>query len=245
MAAKICCASKRRQAKRRLVEQDQPRPAHQRAADRQHLLLAAGERAAALISAVAQPRKQREHALEVGIEVGGVGHGGADLQILHHRHARKNAAAFRRLRDAELGDLVRRQAGDVAAGEADTAFAGARVAEHRHHQRRFAGAVGADQRDDLAFVDVDIDAFEGDDAAVIGFDAAQREQRFAVARSQSDLRAGLLDFFVGDAEIGGDYLGVVADILRSAVGDFHAVVEHDDMVGNLHHHAHVVLDEQD
>ena len=56
----------RRQPERRLVEQQQPRPAHQRAADRQHLLLAARERAAALLPALAQARKQREHPLEIG-----------------------------------------------------------------------------------------------------------------------------------------------------------------------------------
>ena len=142
----------RRQAERGLVKQNEPRPAHQRAADRQHLLLAAGERAAALVAAVAQPRKQREHAFEVGVEAAAVGHSCADLQVLHHRHARKHAAALGRLRDAELGDLVGRQRGDLAAGETDAALAGARTAEHRHHQGRFAGAVGADQRNDLAFI---------------------------------------------------------------------------------------------
>src|SRR5271163_863480 len=41
----------RRQTERRLVEEDEPRPAHQRASDRQHLLLAAGQCAAALLAA--------------------------------------------------------------------------------------------------------------------------------------------------------------------------------------------------
>ena len=53
------------------------------------------------------------------------------------------------------------------------------------------------------------------------------------------------DLFVGDAEIGGDHLGVVAHRVGRAVGDLDAVVEHDDVVGNLHHHRHVVLDQQD
>ena len=68
-------------------------------------------------------------------------------------------------------DLVRRQLGDVGAGEGDRAGAGARAAEDRHHQRRLAGAVGADQRDDLAFVDGDVDAVQRADVAVIGLDA--------------------------------------------------------------------------
>ncbi len=39
--------------------------------------------------------------------------------------------------------------------------------------------------------------------------------------------------------------GIVPDLARRAVGDLGAVVEHDDMVGDLHHHRHVVLDQQD
>ena len=94
----------------------------------------------------------------------------------------KDAAAFRRLRDAKPGDLVGRQSRDVAAVEDDRAFAGARIAADRHHQRRLAGAVGADQRDDLAFVDVEIDALERHDVAVEGLDAAHGEQGALIAR---------------------------------------------------------------
>ena len=45
----------------RLVEQQEPRPHHQRAADRELLLLAAGEIAAAPAQHVVQHREQREH----------------------------------------------------------------------------------------------------------------------------------------------------------------------------------------
>src|SRR5260221_8535188 len=58
----------RSKPERRLVEQQEARPAHQRACDRQHLLLAARERAAALVEPFAQPRKQREDAGEIGGE---------------------------------------------------------------------------------------------------------------------------------------------------------------------------------
>ena len=78
----------------------------------------------------------------------------------------EDAAALRRLRDAEARDVVGRHGGDVAAVEADRSRAGARRTEDGHHQRRFAGAVRADQRDDLALVDRDIDALERDDIAV-------------------------------------------------------------------------------
>ena len=38
--------------------------------------------------------------------------------------------------------------------------------------------------------------------------------------------------------------GSVGDLLRRALGDLAAEVEHDDLVGDAHHHRHVVLDEQ-
>ena len=55
----------RRQAHRRLVQQQHARLGHQRAADGEHLLLAAGERAGHLARALLEPREQVEDALEV------------------------------------------------------------------------------------------------------------------------------------------------------------------------------------
>ena len=69
--------------------------------------------------------------------------------------------------------------GDVLAVEDDRAGAGARRAADGHHQGRLAGTVGADQGDDLALLDVDVDALEGLDLAVEGLDAADREKGFA------------------------------------------------------------------
>src|SRR6266436_3031011 len=49
----------------RLVQQEQAGPRHQRAADREHLLLAARQRAGHLRAALLEPDKEREHALHV------------------------------------------------------------------------------------------------------------------------------------------------------------------------------------
>ncbi|MGY4377548.1 hypothetical protein ACVWZ3_005187 [Bradyrhizobium sp. i1.3.6] len=152
--------------------------AHQGAADCQHLLLAAGQRSAALGVALLQAREQREHALQRGLAFGVGASGGVrpHLEVFRHAHAREDAAAFRRLRDAQMGDLVGRNVGDVSAFVQDLAGAGARLAEDRHHQRRLAGAVGADQRDDLAGADLDIDALQRLDLAVGGAQAPDRQQ---------------------------------------------------------------------
>src|SRR5262249_45219599 len=60
--------------------------------------------------------------------------------------------------------------------EQDAALAGARIAEDRHHQGGLAGAIGADQRDDLARMHVEIDATQRHHPAVAGGDAADAEQ---------------------------------------------------------------------
>jgi hypothetical protein len=75
-----------------------------------------------------------------------------------------------------MRDLVGRHVGDVAAFVQDLSRAGARLAEDRHHQRRFAGTVGADQRHDLAGIDLDVDALQRLDLAVGGMKTADREQ---------------------------------------------------------------------
>ena len=54
----------RRQPLQRLVQQHQARIDDQRAADRQHLLLAAGQLAAEIAAPLRQPREHREHALQ-------------------------------------------------------------------------------------------------------------------------------------------------------------------------------------
>ena len=94
----------------------------------------------------------------------------------------------------------------------------ARVAEDRHHQRRLAGAVGADQRDDLAGWHVDVDVVQRVDVAVAGGDALQRQERAGalIGRPPPPTCADLL---VLDAEIGGDDLGIVAHAVGRAVGD--------------------------
>ncbi len=47
------------------------------------------------------------------------------------------------------------------------------------------------------------------------------------------------------AEIGSDHGWVVANLLRRPFGNFLPVIEDDDVIGDLHDHAHVVLDQQD
>ncbi|MNS56966.1 hypothetical protein D3C72_898420 [compost metagenome] len=103
---------------------------------------------------------------------------GAHLQVFQHCHARENPAAFGRLGDALAGDEMRWQMGNVLTVEDHLTGARLRAAADGHHQRRLAGAVGADQADDLALVDLDIDTGQSPDIAIIGFDTLDFEKRF-------------------------------------------------------------------
>ena len=46
------------------------------------------------------------------------------------------------------------------------------------------------------------------------------------------------------AEIGGDHLRIVLNLGRRALGDRHAMIEHRDLLADVHHEIHVVLDQQ-
>ncbi len=94
----------RRQAERGLIEQEQLGPAHQRARDREHLLLAARQRAAALGKPLLQARKDLGDVRDLAVVIG-AGELRTQAQVLLHRHARKDAPSFRRLGEAEPGDL--------------------------------------------------------------------------------------------------------------------------------------------
>jgi hypothetical protein len=70
---------------------------------------------------------------------------------------------------------VGRFLGDVAALEPDPASARVIEPVDRSQRRRFAGAVRADQRDDLPLADIQRDTLQGLDRAVIGMDVLQLE----------------------------------------------------------------------
>ena len=212
MMSKIWRAISGAKPERGLVEQEQPRPAHQRARDGEHLLLAPRQRAAALVEPLAQAAETapaRGRGRRARPRAGGER---AHLQILEHGHARKDAPSFRRLGDVEPRDLVGWQPRDVAAGEHDRAFARARIAADGHHQGRLAGAVRPDQRDDLAFADLEVDALERDECCRNR--PSRRAPRGSGWRLRLTARPPLRPsrpLLVLDAQIGGDHLRVGAD----------------------------------
>ena len=168
---------RRREAEGRLVEQQQPRLRHQRTADREHLLLAAGERAGRLLELLAQHREEVEHLLQRlrAARLRGAAEA-AELQVLLHRHFGKEPAAFGHEGDAGLAVAMRRQARDVGAVDVQAAARDPVQSGKRVDERALAGAVRAEQDDDLALLDAKVDAAHRLDRAVLDPQLGDREQ---------------------------------------------------------------------
>ncbi len=66
--------------------------------------------------------------------------------------------------------------GDVTPGKMDAAGACLRPTANRHEQGGFAGAIRADECDDLAFRDLEVDALQRLDIAVEGVDLRDRQE---------------------------------------------------------------------
>ena len=91
----------------------------QRAADGEHLLLAARERARLLAPPLGEPREIAEHALEVLPHRAPVGADiGAEAQVLLDRQIGEGAAPVGHMRDAEARDRLGRKAADRPAARA-------------------------------------------------------------------------------------------------------------------------------
>ena len=141
----------RRQPQRRLVEQHQLGPGHQRPPDRQHLLLAARQEACLRALALAQDREVGIDDVEVALDVGAVAAGvGAHHQVALDRHEREDLAPLRHMGDALPRHPVGLAADDAAAAERDRALLRLHGPAHRFQHRGLAGAVGAQDGDDLA-----------------------------------------------------------------------------------------------
>src|SRR3954464_333696 len=48
-----------------------------------------------------------------------------------------------------------------------------------------------------------------------------------------------------NTQVSSDDALILANLVRSAIADLATIVEHDDAVADIHHHAHVMLDEHD
>ena len=145
-------AHQRREAERRLVEQQHLRVRHQGPADGQHLPLAAAHGAGELAHALGETGEEGQHLLQVGGLVRArAGEIGAEQQVLVHGEVGEDAAVLRHQRQARLDDGVRGHVREVDAAEPDARARHVRDhAAQRLQAGRLAGAVGAQHDHDLA-----------------------------------------------------------------------------------------------
>src|SRR5712672_3185063 len=165
-----------------LVEQQRARPHHQRAADRELLLLAAGEVAAAPAEHAVEHRKEREHIVR-DAAVLALERREAGLEIFLDREQRKNLAALRHIGDAAARAVGGLERGDILAVEADAATADRLLAGQCIEQAGLADAVAAEHASYFARFGDERDRAQRLRSAVMQVDGLCLKHRSTPARS--------------------------------------------------------------
>ncbi len=144
-------------ARRGLVEDEQTRVAEKRHREPEALLLAAGAHADAPVC-----ERRDSGALHDLVDGAGVDeHAGGELEGLAYRDVLEEAAGLEDGGDEAVGDRRAR----CLAEHLDLALVGVGQPEEHVDRRGLTGAVGAEERDDLALADREVDAVDGADAA--------------------------------------------------------------------------------
>src|SRR5262245_58799640 len=170
----------RRQARRRLVDQQEARLGHQLLGDREHLGLAAGQHRGAQPPLLAQTRERAVGVLEHRVHARSVvaEYPRPKLEVYLHRELGKDVGALWHVADARPLELVRRQPFDRAPVQENLPGARREEAEDRLEERRLAGAVGPDDSGHRAARDAEVHAVEDVDALdIAGDDPLELEQR--------------------------------------------------------------------
>jgi hypothetical protein len=166
----------------RLVEEEQARAHAEDAGDGEHLLLAAGELRAALAAAVFEAW---EHGVDTVEAPRLRADGRGEEEVLFDGEASVDATVVRNVAEATAGALVGREAGDVGTLEENLA-ASLLVEAHEGAQGGgLAGAVAADEGDDLALVDVEREVVQGLRLTVPGGESLDAEHASLSPRART------------------------------------------------------------
>ena len=169
----------------RLVEEQDARVREQRASDREHLLLAAGELVAVMAPPLLEPGQQVVDVAQAPLDLAAGDRAAGELQVLLDREAREDPPPLRDDRDPGARDRVRALAGQVAPVQQHAARPRPHQPDDRVDERRLADAVPSEQRDHLALLQVEVDAVQHVARVVSGADAAELEQRAHEVNSSS------------------------------------------------------------
>src|ERR1051325_4760972 len=153
-------------ARGRLVEEDDARAVHERGGEREALLPSAGERAGEAVAVRADVREV-DRPLDALAALGAFQpvDGAEELEVLEHGEV---AVERERLRDvADVAAHLLAFLFDVEAVDAGVAGGGDEEAAEDADERRLAGAVRAEEAEDLAARDLQRDVVEGADGAEV------------------------------------------------------------------------------
>src|SRR5205814_6867945 len=103
----------------------------------------------------------------------------SDQEVLQRRHAATELDVLERARDAEADDLVRLNAGDVAAPETDDPALGLVEPADAVEDRGLPRSIRSDEPDDLAGVHRKVDAVDGDQSSEADREPRDLEERSA------------------------------------------------------------------
>ena len=162
---------RRREALRRLVDEQHAVVVQQRARDRDHLLLSAGERARALPEALLELREELVDEVVARLRVAL-----REAEVLGDGEAGEDVAILGDVADAQSDDPIRRLPHELLVAEPDGAVR-ADEAEDRAERRRLADAVAAEQRRDPALGNVERDALQHVGLAEVDVQVANGEER--------------------------------------------------------------------
>ena len=150
---------------------------HQGPPHRDHLLLAPGERPRKLGAAVVDEREERVDALEVVLAALPVPvQVRAELQVFEHGHRPEEPPVLGHDRHSAADPVARGAIRDVLTVEGDAARVRPDDPEDRLQRRRLPRGVAAEQRDELARADLELDVLEDVDQAVERVDPGELQE---------------------------------------------------------------------
>ena len=100
----------------------------------------------------------------------------AHQDVVEHRHACEGEALLEQTAHTYAGDLIRRKVGDVVPQEGDRAAGSREEAADEVEDRGLAGAIGADEAQDLPGVDLEVEALDCREATEVLGESLRLEQ---------------------------------------------------------------------
>ena len=168
-----------------LIEHQQAGVGHERAANRQHLLLATGEVGPQVTASLLQARKQRIDPLQgPGLRAAQPVVRRGD-QVLVHREVGKHLSLLRHQANAQAGDLVGGQPGDVLAGKHNAPATGRPDAHDGTHGGGFTHAIAPQHGHELTFGNRQAHPKQGLGVTVEGLQLLHLQQRRHAGSSSS------------------------------------------------------------